>query len=229
MSKNKLRLVAAQGILMIVLTVIALAVPFTRNASFWIGYVFTMLAILLQYPMMLAAFEKGAGVKSKFYGFPIARLSVIYLLAQLVAGICFMAFSTLAPAWIGVVVFVLLLAATLLGYIAADTVREEINNLDESLHKSTSSMRSMQSKLGGLLCQCDDSGLKKEAEKLFEAFRYSDPVSSEALKEIESELDNYINELQMMVVDGDQTAAMNLCKKINVTLVERNRLCKLNK
>lgn len=46
---------------------------------------------------------------------------------------------------------------------------------------------------------------------------------------VETELDAYINELQEAIVDNDNTSARALCKKIGMVLVERNRLCKLNK
>ena len=66
-------------------------------------------------------------------------------------------------------------------------------------------------------------------KEMAEEFRYSDPVSSEALADIETELSACVDELQKAVVDGDSVSGRELCRKVSVTLTERNRLCKLNK
>ena len=62
-----------------------------------------------------------------------------------------------------------------------------------------------------------------------EEFKYSDPVSSEAIKNIENELSEMVDELQKAVVDNDSESIIGLCDKIKISLTERNRLCKLNK
>ena len=38
-----------------------------------------------------------------------------------------------------------------------------------------------------------------------------------------------MDELEQAVTDGDSAAALGLCKRTSAALVERNRLCKLNK
>jgi hypothetical protein len=70
---------------------------------------------------------------------------------------------------------------------------------------------------------------KKALHDLADEFRYSDPVSSEALKDIESELENQVGELQNVVIAEDIEKIITLANKINITLTERNRLCKLGK
>ena len=86
-------------------------------------------------------------------------------------------------------------------------------------------MRNLQSKVCQMATQCDAPELKKFAEDI----RYSDPVSSDALGDIEQELAAAVEELQAAVVDGDSESVAQLCRKASATLAERNRLCKLNK
>ena len=90
-------------------------------------------------------------------------------------------------------------------------------------------MRSLQSKTRMLVGQCEDAAFAAELSKLAEAMQYSDPVSSEALQEIEFELSQLVDELQKAVLDQEFAAAKVLEKKVMDTLAERNRLCKLNK
>ena len=75
----------------------------------------------------------------------------------------------------------------------------------------------------------DDKEKLKRMQKLAEDFRYSDPVSNEALKSVENDLEILVSELQNAVSSGDNTQITALCGKISTVLTERNRLCKLNK
>ena len=65
--------------------------------------------------------------------------------------------------------------------------------------------------------------------KFCENVRYSDPVSSEALAEIERDLSAAVDDLQAAIVDGDSGAISQLARKADTLLSERNRVCKLNK
>jgi hypothetical protein len=71
--------------------------------------------------------------------------------------------------------------------------------------------------------------VKLELQKLSDEFRYSDPVSSEATKELENSLENKMKELQKFISDGDYENVKVLCNKVSIELSERNRVCALNK
>ena len=90
-------------------------------------------------------------------------------------------------------------------------------------------MRAMQSMARSLVSQCGDPALRAELEKLSEALRYSDPVSSDAVTEAEAELKGLLDELQKAVVEQAYGAAGTLCRQAAAVLGERNRPCKLNK
>lgn len=175
------------------------------------------------------SFRNGESVRSKFYGFPIARLGVVYLAVQLVLGLLVMALAKWVPTWVGMILFAVTLAAAAVGCIAADMMRDEVERQDVKLKKDVSPMRAMQSKANALVNQCDAPVLKNKLEKLAEDFRFSDPVSSEALADIESSLSACLDELQQSLTDGDMDSATVLCCRAKAALAERNRLCKLNK
>ena len=48
MSKNKLRFYVAIAIIFVVLTVIAFALPLAKTATFWISYIFAVIALAVQ-------------------------------------------------------------------------------------------------------------------------------------------------------------------------------------
>lgn len=79
MKKNDVRWWVVLGVVLVVYNVLAFALPFPKTGSFVVSYLFSMVAILAQIYVIRTAFYRGEGVKSKFYGFPIATLGVIYL------------------------------------------------------------------------------------------------------------------------------------------------------
>ena len=217
------------ALLFVVYTLIVLAVPFAKGGMFWLTYLFTAAAFGVQAYVFKLSFEKEAGAKSKFYGFPIARVGVLYLAVQIVLGLVFMALAAVAPVWLALVLYLALLVAAAVGVIATDSIRDEVERQDTQLKKDVATMRAMQSKAAALPARCEDATAKACLEKLAEEFRYSDPVSAPALADLETDMAATMEELSAAVTDGDNAAVLALCKKISATLAERNRLCKLNK
>lgn len=229
MKKDTIRGIAALGILLILYILIAFLIPFVKTAVFWVSFVFTLIAFGVVAASIYIAFIRNPSAKSKFYGFPIAKIGVMYGAAQLVAGLTFMALGLWIPVWAAVLVYAIALGAAVIGLISADAVVEEIHNQDGKLQKNVALMRALQSKLNQMAPQCDDPDAASAVKKFAEELRYSDPVSSDALAEIERDLSAAVDELQSAVIDGDSTAVRQLCRKASAILAERNRLCKLNK
>ena len=225
MKKDTIRWIIGLGVLLVLYILIAFLIPFVHTATFWISFLFTLVAFGVVVASVYIAFIKNPDAKSKFYGFPIAKIGAIYGLVQLIAGILFMALAAYVPAWLAALVYAIALGAAVIGLISAEAVVEEIRVQDVKLKKNVSLMRALQSKVNQMAAQSEDAAIKVLAEE----FRYSDPVSSEALAEIERDLSAVVDELQSAILDGDSEAAKLLARKASVVLAERNRLCKLNK
>lgn len=224
-----------QGIVVIVTLLaaycaVAFLIPFERdNAVFWVSFVFTLVALAAQVYVVYTAFGGDQDAKSRFYGFPIARVGFVYLIAQVVLSIVFMALAGNVRLWLPLLLYIVLAGTAALGFIATDVTRDEIQRQDADLKANVSAMRSIQSKASALLGVTQDAETRKAVEKLSDALRYSDPVSSPAISEIESDLAACVDELQKAVVDGDKASALALAEKAGNILIERNRQCKLNK
>ncbi len=179
----------------------------------------------------MLAFSDAEYARSTFYGMSIARVGVIYIVAQLVFSFIAMglAWVPVVPAWPFIIVSLLLLAAVALGTIATDMTRDEIERQDIQIKRDVSKMRELQSLGNALVRQCDDAAAKAQLQKLSDALRFSDPVSSNATVESETELKQLMEELQNAMLDGDTSGISRLCKQAQNVLAERNRICKLNK
>ena len=225
MKKDTIRAIVVAAITFIIYNLIAFVIPFAHTAAFWISYGFTLVAFAVVCASIYIAFIKNPDAKSRFYGFPIARIGVLYGGAQLIVSLIVMALAQWTPWWIPVLVYSIGMGAAVIGLVAADAVVEEIQTQDVKLKKDVSLMRSLQSKVSQIASQTDDAAIKALAEE----FRYSDPVSNDAIADAEADLAAAVDELQAAYVDGDNEAMAQLCRKAAALLAERNRICKLNK
>ena len=227
--KNQVRMILVVLILLAVFSAAAFLLPVSHTPVFWVSYCVGVFAIVIQLFVQPYALGKGKDAKSKFYGFPLAKNAVVYMVVQVVLSLLFIVLSSTAPLWLAGLLYILLFAAAALGLIAADTMRDEIVRQDNKLKSDISCMTTLRSIVYPLADQCSDPEAKKNLQKLADEFRYSDPVSSGSLKAIESELETRMAALQMAVSEGDTEKINSLCREISITLTERNRLCKLNK
>ncbi len=229
MKQNKTRGYVILAILLVVFTAISFLPPFTKAGRFFVAYLFGVIAILSQVYFFKSSFSPDGDVKSKFYGFPIARIGVVFMVAQLIVSLVEMALALVCPTWLALLVNIIILAVALVGSIAAETMRDEIERQDVSLKEEVSAMRELQSLANGILAQCDSSESKAEIKRLADELRYSDPVSSDGTKELEAEILQQLRDVQKAVVDADAEAVRALTGKVMVNLAERNRLCRLEK
>lgn len=225
MKKDTIRAVVVAVVALVIYNLISFVIPFAHTAAFWISYGFTIASFVVVTASIYIAFIKNPDAKSRFYGFPIARIGVLYGCAQLIVSLVVMAVAKWTPWWIPVLVYAIGIGAAVIGLVAADAVVEEIQTQDVKLKKDVSLMRSLQSKISQLASQTDNAGIKALAEE----FRYSDPVSNDAIADAEADLAAAVDQLQAAFVDGDNEAMAQLCRKTTALLAERNRLCKLNK
>lgn len=225
MTRNTLRGMIGLGTLLVCYVLVVLLMPFLHTAVFWASFVFTLIAFGVVAASVYIAFIRKPDAKSRFYGFPIAKIGAIYGVAQLVLGFVFMAVGAWIPAWVTVLVSAILLGAAVIGLISAEAVVSEIHVQDDKLKKNVVFMRDLQSKVNQMASQSDLPEVKRFAEEV----RYSDPVSGDTLTEIERELSAAVDELQSAIVDGDTENVPALVRKASASLAERNRLCKLNK
>lgn len=229
MSKNQMRRYMIAGIIFVVFSVISFAAPFERNAVFWLAYIFGAVSILYQIYVFQYAFAEGSDIKSKFYGFPIARVGVIYMCIQIVLSLIEMIAAGHIKTWVAVILNVLPLAFALIGIIAADTVRDEAVNQDIKKHVVVSVMKELKEKAAGLPALCKDSDSVKAVRNLAEEFKYSDPVSGEATADLEMVLGNQLDDLRTAVKNGNSQEIISLANTALETLKERNRISKANK
>lgn len=107
MKKNTVRSALIGILLLVVYRVIVFVVPFTHDGVFWTSYGFGWAAFVVLELGAYFGLGRKDDAKSKFYGFPIVRLAMIYFGTQMVLGFVAMAVSVV-PVWAAVVYVILL-------------------------------------------------------------------------------------------------------------------------
>jgi hypothetical protein len=225
-SKNRILAGVAFVLILLLFNVISFAVPFVRKSGFWSGYGFSTLAILLTAVMSFHALGR-AGLQSKFYGLPVLYVVWTYLGLQLVAGFIFMSLNT--PLWLNILLSFMLLSVCLTGLVAVEIGVTEIRRVDKAVREKVFYIKSLQAGVDSMKEKIVDPVLKKSLQKLSDAIRYSDPVSSPQLSEIETGIEHKTALLGQELDSGNTTAAQSLCDELQQLIAERNRKCRLLK
>lgn len=183
------------GILFVLLTVIAFAVPTVKTGTFWTAYVFMVVAYALQIPIWNKALGRKETLKSKFLGIPTVHVSIVYLILQIIAFALFMAVPTL-PVWTAIVVCSIILGLSAVCMISAEIGVSEISRVEEKVKAKTFFIKSLQTDVELLAAGETDGETKSLLKELAEKIRYSDPMNHAELAKIEVAISSKVAELK---------------------------------
>lgn len=212
----------------IVYSIVVMAIPFSKGMVFWGSFLFTLVAIALQYPVAAYITKSGLSAKSRFYGFPLIQVAGLYLLVQFLFGVLCMALATFfpVPLWLVVVPDVVFLAAALIGLIAVDTVRTEVERQEFQQRNLQQKMTDWRMRSRVLAERYYDTAMGGQLQQLAEQFRFSDPVSSSVLEQEETRVEEALSALESTMVERKEELAQQACKETLNALIRRNEKCK---
>ena len=226
MTKERKTLLIIYAVSVAVFLTIFFAVPFEKKAASWVAFSFGVLSIIVGCCVSLYATNDGKNLQSKVYGFPMFRLGYYYTIAQIIVSfvIIIIASTVGVPAWIPIVVGVILLAVVIAGAAAVDTAKDYIVQQEIGDVEKTKTVETFRVDIDSLVRKCSDDNMKKELEKLAEEFKYSDPVSNKETHELEIRISALVSDLNDAIssdsVDG------KIISSISDLLRERNMICK---
>lgn len=219
-------------ILLVLFNVIAFVAPGwveheKYSGSFWVGYAFIMVSFIGQLLCSMAAF-RAENLQKLFYNMPLITISYTGLVVSFVVGGLCMFLSAL-PYWIGVIVCMVVLAITAMSVAKASAAAELVAEVDEKVKAKTLCIKSLMVDAEALLAKAQDNETKAVCQKVYEAVRYSDPVSHEALSGVESEIALKMAALAQAVTGNDGAAAKALAEEVMTLVDDRNKRCKMMK
>lgn len=202
------------AVLAVLVSVLAFAIPTERTASFWIAYLFTLVAIAGQ----IYVWHLG-NRKSKFLGLSTLYVGSACLIAQLIVFAVFKAVPTL-PTWSAAVVCCFILGIAAIIMLSVQSAQTEIERVENKVQTKVSYIRNIQMEVELLADAETNLEIKKELQGLAEKIRFSDPMSSEQLRTLENDIEKEIENL------GNSADKIQTINQIERLLAKRNAMCK---
>lgn len=229
--KKSFKLYAAVwAILLAVFNVICFVTPnelagFTKlDSTFWVAYAFITAAFLGQ--LLCAYFALRADTAKKlFYHLPLITVSYTGLIVMLVFGAITLLIPNL-PSWIGAVGCVIVLAFTAIAVVKASGASAIVEKIDEKVKTQTSFIKNLTVEAEGLVARAKSGAVRAECERVYEAVRYSDPMSNDALSVIESKITVKMDEFSSAVGADDAEKAKEIANGIIILVGDRNKKSK---
>lgn len=197
------------------------------NGTFWVGYIFIMIAFISQFSCAYMAF-KADNLKKTFYNIPTVSISYTGLVLMLIAGSVCMAVPGVQP-WVGIVLCVFILALNAIAVIKAKAAAEIVEGIDEKIQTATFFIKSLTVDAQSLLTAAKLNELRTEAKKVYEAIRYSDPMSNAALSEMDAQIERQFNSFADALKAEDAELAKEMAAELIQMVENRNHKCKLLK
>ena len=202
-------------------------VGFEKTAgAFWPGFVLTDLALIGQ---LVCAF---IGLKEQnkdklFLNVSFVKISYTGMIISAIVGMACMLMPFM-PTWAGAIVCVLIFALCAISVLKTKAAAEIVSVTGDKVKVKTAFIRLLTADAESLLAYAKTDEAKSAANKVYEAVRYSDPMSSDALAGVEGQITLKFNEFSNAVTSGADNIEA-LANELVILVGDRNKKCKLLK
>ncbi len=197
------------------------------TGSFWVGYALITACFLGNLLCAGKAF-RAENARKLFYNMPLITLSYTALIVSFViGGLCML--LSLLPYRLGAILCAAVLALYAIAVVKAQAAAEIVEGVDERVKTQTSFIRDMTAQAESLMRRAEDPEAKAACKKVYEALRYSDPVSAASLEGIEDRISSMFQQLSAAVLTGKNEDAERYAALLTEALDERAVLCKAGK
>ena len=195
--------------------------------SFWIGYALITASLVGNLVCSFIALNTKSNAKV-FYKIPLIAISIVGIVASTIAGAFVMTVPDIET-WVGVIVSFAILAIVAIVILGAKSTADIIGEIDDIVRTETSFIRGITLDAELLMSSAGNDEIKAEIKKVYEAFRFSDPMSSDALNDIEDRIQNQFNLLQEVVITENTEKVSQVSKDLLNLIDYRNKKCKITK
>lgn len=192
----------------------------------WVTLIVLELCFLLHLALTAVALRQKR-LSGTFYRLPLIRLSYgCVIVTTIVAVVAMLAFL---PSWIPLALALLILAAYAFAILKAVVAAELVESVDEKTRAKTSFIRNLTVDADSLLARAKSEPVKAACKKVFEALRYSDPVSAYGLVDVEERIKAEFDALTDAVIADDPKAVSASADELLTLIAERNKKSKAGK
>ena len=197
------------------------------DGAFWIGYAFITVAFIGQLACALYALRED-DLKKMFLNMSVAVISYSGLVTMTIVGGIFMLVAGL-PGWLGAVVCAIILVVNVVSVLKATVAVDAVSEVDRKVKVQTFTIKSLTVEAQSLMASAKTEELRAEAKKVYEAIRYSDPMSTPMLADVDNQLRVTFGVFENAVNDGELDLAIQAEEELLAVVKKRNQKCKLLK
>ncbi len=208
--------------------IIVLLLFSNKNDIFWISYGFMCAAFVANIVAMYASF-KSADAEAIFMGIPLFSFSVFYFFGELFISFVFMLFKGIAPPKLAVAIQVIFLLVFVIFAALALLTRNIVDDINKNVESKVRDIKNVSVDVKILEEQCMDKELKNELHKVYEAIRYSDPMTTDAVADLDDIIKGKVKELRMHCNNSNKNEALQACYQLSSYISERNQRLILSK
>ncbi len=229
MNKNFKTYIVIWAIGLAMFNLIAFLVPGDNkfDEGFFLGYIFITLAYILQLGIGYFSFKEEnlnkvfLNIPTVTYGFgTLIFTSIVSIITMLVDAI---------PVWLGAILCFCSFAIGAIATLIAKSAGDIVGGIDDQIKTQTFFIKALTIDMNTLVAQSPSAEVRAEVTKVYEAVRYSDPMSNPALAPSESQITIKFNQLSNAVLANDLMAVKAFANDMLILVQDRNNKCRLLK
>lgn len=197
------------------------------TVSFWIGYGVITAAFIGQ--LVCACLSlRSSSPKRTFYNLSLFSTSLGGLMATFVVGILCMLIAPL-PYWVGAIICPVILVFNIIAALKAGVAISIVERVDREVAARTFTIRSLTADAEALIAEAGTEELVALCNTVYDAIRYSDPMSADELNGIENDIELAFSEFATAIRARAEAKAQDIAKSLTALIKNRNARCRLLK
>ena len=192
----------------------------------WVTLIVLELCFLLHLALTAVALNQKK-LSGTFYRLPLIRLSYGCLVVTLILAV--VAMLAIIPSWVPLALTLLVLAIYLFAILKAGTAAALVEGVDRKVEAKTVFIKTLTVDASALMDRAKSEPVKTACKKVFEAVRYSDPMSADALSDVESRIRTEFDCFTDAVTTDNADAAAASADELLTLIKERSSRCRMEK
>ena len=194
---------------------------------FWVSYAFVTVIFVVQLLVTFFTFFKLGPDKSVFYRLPVLHTSIIVTVVSFILALPFMIVPQIPPI-IGAILLAVILVGVIIVYARAIAVPSGIEAIDKKIKVQTAFTKILTADAEALMNTCDDAN-KKVCTDVYEAIRFSDPMSVAECQDLEVKINEYFVLFKDAVENNNEEDIRKNSKLLLSYITQRNTRIKMLK
>jgi len=195
---------------------------------FWLSYGF-MIAAYIIHIVCVFFITRDVSVKTIFLGIPLLSFSLYFVCAELFCSLVFMFFQDAAGVKAAVIIQSLMICIFIVIAAVSIMTRDIVQDANDKIIENVNFIKAINVDVEMLIQRSTYSDITFGLKKLSETIKYSDPISNSTVAIQEQMIMQGMTELRTAFDSGDVERVKDICGRVNLLFIERNKKIMISK